>query len=84
MGTEAEIETDLSGVSNLRSFMEAITLKSTIEFIPDRDNPTLFTKCLLESTRSSRDGTGFQLKEQYGMGLPGFYETDTLRFREVS
>ena len=80
--TGSIIEHDASGVSNLRTFMQYITKKRKIEFIPDRDTTATFTKCLLESTPSSGEGTGFVLNELLG-SLPGYFSSGTLRFRKV-
>lgn len=77
------IENDPSGVANLRNFLDYIVGKGDIEFIPDRDTPTTFTKCILESTQSSKDGVNYQLFELYGEGLIGFFETKRLTFRKV-
>lgn len=77
------IRTDLSGVQNARSFMVYATTKGPIEFIPDILNPQNFTKCILETTPESQEGVNFKLKEEYGKGLPGFYTTGKLTFREV-
>tara|TARA_Y100000593_G_scaffold55043_1_gene102897 strand:+ start:5498 stop:6271 length:774 start_codon:yes stop_codon:yes gene_type:complete len=76
------IENDASGVSNLRTFMQYITKKRKIEFMPDRDTEATFHKCLLEATPSSGDGTGFVLNEYLGT-LPGYFSTGVLRFRKV-
>lgn len=84
MGDGADVETDLTGVDKLRAFMKAIIKKSNIEFMADRENRSNFTKCLLEKTPDSKEGTGFKLRELYSLGLPGFYETGTLVFRKVN
>ncbi len=76
------VEDQTNGLDNLRTFMQYITAKRKIEFIPDRD-AVGYTKCLLESTPSSGDGTGFVLNEYLG-SLPGFFSTGTLRFRKVT
>ena len=82
-GTGNPIETNLTGVADLRSFMQDITLKSRIEFIEDRATPNSFTKLILESTPTSKTGTGYRLRELYGRGLPGYFESGLLKFRKV-
>lgn len=77
------VERNLTGVSDLREFMKYIVKKLNVEFIPDREDVNTYHKVLLEKTPSSRNGTGFKLKELYGRGLVGYYETGTLQFREV-
>lgn len=82
-GKNAPIETDLTGVSKLRSFLLYLVTKGDIEFMSDRDTPATFTKCLLESSSGSKDGTGFTLFEMYSKGLANYYETKKLKFRKV-
>jgi len=79
----AAIERNLTGVSDLRTFMQYIVQKFNIEFLPDREDENTFNKVLLEKTPLSKNGTGFKLKELYGKGLVGYYESGKLKFREV-
>lgn len=82
IGNDGTWESDPQGETNLRNFMKAIIKKSRIEFMPDRDNPGTYNKCILEKTRSSSSGTGFKLKELRPQ-MPEFYSSDLLTFREV-
>ena len=82
--TGSVIESNPTGVSDLREFIKYITRKLNIEFLPDRDDENTFDKLLLERTLLSRRGVGFKLKELHGRGLVGYFETGTLTFREVS
>lgn len=77
------IENDINAVQNFRNFMLYATKKGEMEFLPNRDDSSSFTKCILESTRMSRNGTGFTIYELYGKGLPNFFESKKLKFREV-
>ena len=77
------IDNNQNGISEARAFLEYATTKADLEFMPDRDAPDVFVKCLLESTQESPDGLGFRLKELYSQGLTGFYETGVLKFRKV-
>lgn len=83
-GNVPHFDNNTSSVSNLRNFLEYITKKYKIEFMPDRDTPSDYTKCILDKTQSNQTGTGFRLYEMYGKGLANWYETKTLRFRQVS
>lgn len=83
-GSGAYIRTDLSGVSNARTFMQYLVNKGPLEFIPDILTPGTFTNCILESTPESRDGVDFKLKEKFSSGLVGYYSTGLLTFREVT
>lgn len=80
-GNAGFIESDASGVENLRSFMQFATQKNNFEFMPDRDNKANFFKVLLESTELSSNGTGYKLMELYDKGLPNYFESGKLVFR---
>lgn len=75
---------DASGVSKLRTFMEYLVTKAPVEFIPDNTDLTTYTPCILESTRSSSQGVGFELRELYSEGLAFYYESGLLDFRQIS
>ena len=83
-GMNSVIETNLTGVANLRAFLTDLIGKTRIEFIHDRDNPEIFDSFILESSKGNKSGTGFMLKELYSKGMVGYYETGTLKFREVT
>lgn len=78
------IKSSASGFSDARTFMQYLINKRPVEFMPDIDTPATFEKVILESTPSSKDGTGYKFKELYDKGLPGYYETGTLVFRVVT
>jgi len=82
MGNNAPIENDQSGVDNAREFLEFIIDKGNVEFIPDRDNAAVFTKCFVTKGVTG-DGTAFELKEMFSKKLTGYFETGNLEFREV-
>ena len=84
LGNNSEIETNLNGVNELRSFLEYATYKRTLEFMPDRDTANNFTKCVLESTAINKDGIGFKLNELYSRGLANFFESGKLTFRRLT
>lgn len=76
-------ENNVTGEQDAIDFMEWIRDKNAIEYMPDRDSPNTFEKFVLESTPQSKDGTGYKLKENYDIGLPGYFETGILVFRKV-
>ena len=76
------IETNLSGVSDLISFMDAVTNGETIEFMKDRANRGQKFDILIESTKTNKDGVGYKLKELGS--VPGYFETGVLKFRDLS
>ena len=74
---------DASGVSKLRYLMNYLITKAPIEMVQDVNNPSVFTKCILESTRANKKGVGYTLKELYSRGLTGYFETGKLKFRKI-
>jgi hypothetical protein len=81
-GTDSDaITTDLSGVSNANAFMDFITDAKPVEFMPDKDTPATYDKLILTKTPESRDGTDYELKELFGKGLAGYFESGLLTFR---
>lgn len=80
-GASDIIRSDASGVSKLRTFMQYLVTKAPLEFMPDEDTPGTFYSVLLESTPDDQKGLKYKLKEQYGQGLPGYFETGVLKFR---
>lgn len=64
-------------------FMEFITDKNKLEFMIDKADTNTFDKILLEKTPTSKDGSGYELKEMYSQNMVGFFETGTLRFRKL-
>ncbi len=82
VGNSGDWESDPQGLENLRNFMRAITKKSRIEFMPNRDDSETYFICILESCPGYKDGTGFKLKELKPQ-LPDFYSSGLLQFREV-
>lgn len=71
------------GENDAIDFMKFIITKAPFEIMLDEANPNEFFTLLLESTDTSGDGTGYQLKPMIGNNLPDFYETGILRFRVV-
>jgi len=69
-----------NGIDAALDLMKYLITKGKVEFMPDKDQTTVFYKLILESTREARDGTDFTLKN---MKVPDFYETGDLVFRKV-
>lgn len=80
---DGPIRTNLNGLSDLLDFMDFATRKRPIEFISDENDLASFENLILESTRDSRDGVGFKLKEMWDKGLPDYYETGRMVFRKI-
>lgn len=81
--TGSVIENQANGLDNLRTFLQYATKKRKLEFIPDRDSPGTFTKCIIESTNAGgKNGTGYRLQEYLGR-MPGFFSSGKLKFRKM-
>lgn len=77
------IDANATGVQDLIDFMEYITTKAPIEFVPDKTVPATFDECILESTAQSRDGVDYELRNMYAEGFLDYYKTGTLTFRKL-
>lgn len=75
------IRNNASGVNNLRALMQYLITKGPLEFMPDESDPDTFHEVVLESTPDDARGLRYKLRELYGRGLPGFFETGVLKFR---
>src|SRR5690606_5719403 len=80
-GDSGIILNSASGVSDLRAFMRYAITKAPVEFMPSISDLNTYQSLILESTRDSQKGLGFKLKELYDTGLPGYFETGTLKWR---
>lgn len=71
---------NVTGVQDARTFMKYLISRARVEFMPDYLNVSDYSKVQLETTEAERNGTGFKLKS---MGVPDYYQTGKLLFREV-
>lgn len=78
------IKNDPSGVANTRAFLQYITQKKPIEFMPSISSRSTYYKLVLEKTPTDSKGTGYKLTEMVDKGLPGFYEINNLVFRDLT
>lgn len=71
-----------TGLQELRDFLKYIRTKAKIEFIPDKDNPLSnpITKCIADRIGSSRDATGFVLRENF---RTNYFSSSNLVFLRV-
>jgi hypothetical protein len=83
-GTGGPIETDADGVASTQAFMDFLIDRAPLEFMPDRDDPDEFETIQLEKTATNSTGTGYKLREMFGKGLAGYYESGVLTFRKVA
>ena len=82
-GVGSMIEANPNGVNDLRSFMSYLTNNGLVEFMPNRDDASVFETFILDKTETSSVGLGFKLKEKLGDGLAGFYSSGRLTFRLI-
>lgn len=67
------------GLLELINFLEYITTKGRVEFLPDKDDPLTFTKCILDSS-NVQNGTGFNVREDFRRN---YYKSGELTFLRV-
>jgi len=72
-----------TGVADLQRFLQFVTLKKRVEFMPNELARSTFQTVLLETTDKEKDGTGYLLKELYDKGLPNIFETGKLVWRLI-
>lgn len=75
------IRTNLNGIADLRRFMRFLITKAPCEIMPDENTPASYDTIVLESTSENSKGVGYRLKEMYDKGLPGYFQTQKLKFR---
>lgn len=80
---QSVIQNNPNGVQSAIDFMGYITNKYSVEFIYDVNDVNNFVPCILESTSTDQNGTGFELEPLYSRGLTGYYELSNLLFRRL-
>ena len=74
------IKNNPTGRADFQRFMQNITTRAPFEFMADIGVAT-FLKVQLETTESSRDGTGYLTKEMLSDNLPGYFQSGKLKLR---
>ncbi len=77
------VRNDSSGLEKILDFLGYMIQKGPFEFMPNENSTSVYEKVILESTPDSPNGTAYKLKELYGLGLPGYYETGLLKMRVI-
>jgi len=72
-----------NGVADALNFLKNIIRKGGFEIMLDESDRLNFFKVKLDSTPSSRNGTGFKLLELTSQNLPGFYRIGPLKLRII-
>lgn len=79
-----KLKNDPTAVESLVAFLDYCITKGPFEFMVDINNRDSYEKVLLESTQTSSDGIGYELKEYYDKGLPGYFESGSLTFKVIT
>lgn len=79
--TNGPIRTNLTGVTDLETFIKYLITKAPIEYMPDESAPSTFQKLILEKTEESQNGTGYKLKEI--PRIKGYFDTSVLTMRVI-
>lgn len=83
-GLDGPIRFKADGVDQFRNFMRYLVTKAPLEFMRDENDPSSFENIYLEGTPEDASmGLKFKIKEQYGRGLPGYFESGVLKFRKI-
>lgn len=76
----AVIQDNPTGYEDALFFMDEITKRGNIEFMPDRDDPDNFFEVSLESTEQDAKGLKYKLTEE---SVSDYYRTGKLVFRII-
>lgn len=77
------IRESATGVEEAVHFMDYAIGKAPLEFIYDYTQPENFVSCILDKTKQSRKGVGFELREKVKDSLPNYYELTGLEFLKI-
>lgn len=77
------IRATATGVDEAEAFMDYAITKAPLEFIYDYQDPDVFVSCILDKTKQSREGVGYELVERVKDELPGYYELTGLVFLRI-
>lgn len=81
---QTTIRMNAQGLEDARTFMQNITSRDNLEFMPDEDDPDTFIKVQLERTPESTKGTSYKLKELTAENIANVYSIGKLVFRVVT
>lgn len=70
-----------NGYDQVREFLDWAICGKPVEFLPDCEDLDKIYKIKLDSTRTSRDGTGYELTEMTRTLGCGYYRTGNLKWR---
>ena len=82
-GSTSPIKNRSNAVQEARNFFNVLSLRRHVEFMEDENNSNVYEIFMLESLASSKNGTGWQLKEMFGRNLGDHYEVKSVKFRKM-
>lgn len=82
-GVGNDIENDSSAVEKARAFLQVLTQKRNVEFMPNRDDASVYEIFLCEKLSDNSTGTGYKLKEMISRKLGNYYESGKITFRKM-
>ena len=77
------VEGNATGKVDAKAFADYLITKGELEFMFDRENTADFSRCIIEKTKTDKNGLGYRFKELYGRGMPNVFELSGLEFRRI-
>lgn len=77
------IKKNSAGLEDARRFLKNITKLNEFEFMPDKDIPGDYKRCIVERMPEFEQGTGYRLRELFNENLRDIYETGIIRLRVI-
>lgn len=77
------IRETVTGVEEAEAFMDYAINKKPIEFCYSYKDLNNYVPCILDKTKESSNGVGYELKEKTRQALPFYYELTGLVFRKI-
>jgi hypothetical protein len=73
-----------SAVEEAKEFLQWITQKYIVEFMPDQADPDTYDRMYLDTSAQDNDGVGYTLIEYVDRDLPNFFESGLLTFTVIT
>lgn len=83
-GSDAFLRNNQSAVEEAKDFLQWITQKYIVEFMPNENARTTFDRMYLDTAAQDNDGVGYELIEYTNLDLPDVFETGILTFTVIS
>lgn len=83
-GSDDFYKNNPNAVEEAKAFLQWITQKYIVEFMPDENVPANYDRMYLETSAQDSDGIGYELIEYTDKDLPNFFDTGLLTFTVVT